>query len=329
MSREDEYQVNAKSDQANERLLGVLSALGAYLLWGILPVYWKQLAEVPAYEILAHRVIWSFVFMFAIILVTRSLRQFLAETVQIGRNPRKLAGLIVASLLISVNWLIYIWAVNENRVVEASLGYYINPLVSVLLGIVVLKEKLSLWQTVSFGLAAVGVIIMTVNFGALPWVSLSLAITFAFYGMCKKILGISAVTSTTLETLIVSPVAAGYLLLLAGQGQGAFSFNSQAATWLLAGAGAVTATPLLLFASGANRLPLSLLGFTQYLSPTISLALGVLLYHEPFTHIHMIAFSFIWLALAVFSLAKTKSFVHAEEYLTELRKSHGNKPEKA
>lgn len=313
--------------QPNELLQGILSAIGAYLLWGILPIYWKQIAYVPAYEILAHRILWSFFFMLAIILVTRSLRQFVEETLQIWHNPKRFAGLVVAALLVSVNWLIYIWAVNESRIVETSLGYYINPLVSVLLGIVVLKEKFSLWQSVSFGLAAVGVIIMTVNFGTVPWISLSLALTFAFYGMCKKILSIGAVTATTLETLIVSPLAIGYLLFLEGQGTASFSLAAPGTAAFLLGAGAVTATPLLLFAGGANRLPLSLLGFTQYLSPTISLALGVLLYHESFTAIHVMAFGFIWLALAVFSLARTKPLVKAEEGIVGWFKQLRHKPE--
>ncbi|HML34873.1 EamA family transporter RarD [Sporomusa sphaeroides] len=309
-----------KTSQQNEWAKGVLSALGAYCLWGILPIYWKQLPNVSAYEILAHRVIWSFFFMFAIILATRSLRQFVDETKQICRDRKKFAGLCIASLLISINWLVYIWAVNASRIVETSLGYYINPLVSVLLGILVLKEKLSLWQSVSFMLAAVGVLTMTVNFGAIPWISLWLAFTFGFYGMCKKILAIGAVTATTLETLIVSPFAIVYLLYSHGQGGAAFSLAAPATAALLMGAGAVTAIPLLLFASGANRLPLSLLGFIQYLSPTISLTLGVLLYHEPFTSTHLLSFSLIWLALGIFSLARTKLFIKAEERIIGLFK---------
>ncbi|HWR45930.1 EamA family transporter RarD [Sporomusa sp.] len=318
-----------KLNQRNEQVVGVLSAIGAYLLWGVLPVYWKQLAHVPAYEILAHRIIWSCLFMFVILLATRSWRQFTTETLDIARNPKKRLGLLIASLLISGNWLIYIWAVNENRVVETSLGYYINPLVCVLLGIVVLKERLSVWQSVSFALAAIGVAFLAVSFGTIPWVSISLAISFAFYGMCKKILGIGAITATTLETLIVAPVALLYLLYLAGNGVGAFSLTSLLTAGLLMGAGAVTATPLLLFASGANRLPLSLLGFIQYMSPTIALALGVLLYHEPFTGVHLVAFSFIWLALTVFSLARTKLFVSAEEWLVSLFKGQRDREEKA
>ncbi|SCM80861.1 Uncharacterized transporter YojE [uncultured Sporomusa sp.] len=314
-----------KTSQQNERLRGIILAVGAYCLWGILPIYWKQLPNVSAYEILAHRVVWSFFFMFAVILTTRSLRQFLDETKQICRNRKKLGGLFIVSTLISINWWVYIWAVNASRIVETSLGYYINPLVSVLLGIIVLKEKLSLWQTVSFMLAAVGVLTMTVNFGAIPWVSLWLAFTFAFYGMCKKILAIGAVTATTLETLIVSPFAVAYLLYVYGQGGAAFSLAMPTTAALLMGAGAVTAIPLLLFAGGANRLPLSLLGFIQYLSPTISLTVGVLLYHEPFTSTHLVSFSLIWLALGIFSLARTKLFIKAEERIIGLFKGRQEK----
>ncbi|CVK20535.1 EamA family transporter RarD [Sporomusa sphaeroides] len=314
-----------KTSQQNERLRGIILAVGAYCLWGILPIYWKQLPNVSAYEILAHRVVWSFFFMFAVILTTRSLRQFLDETKQICRNRKKLGGLFIVSTLISINWWVYIWAVNASRIVETSLGYYINPLVSVLLGIIVLKEKLSLWQTVSFMLAAVGVLTMTINFGAIPWVSLWLAFTFAFYGMCKKILAIGAVTATTLETLIVSPFAVAYLLYVYGQGGAAFSLAMPTTAALLMGAGAVTAIPLLLFAGGANRLPLSLLGFIQYLSPTISLTVGVLLYHEPFTSTHLVSFSLIWLALGIFSLARTKLFIKAEERIIGLFKGRQEK----
>lgn len=309
-----------QTEQAKERLQGIISAVGAYLLWGILPIYWKQISYVPAYEILAHRVIWSFLFTFGIILVTRTLRQFIAETMAIVHDRKKFIGLVIASLLISVNWLTYIWAVNESRIVETSLGYYINPLVSVVLGMLVLKEKLSFWQSVSFVLAAIGVLNMTVNFGSIPWISLALAVSFAFYGMCKKILNIGAITSTTLETLIVMPIAAGYILYLSYQGVSAFSISAPVTAAFLWGAGAVTATPLLLFAGGANRLPLSLLGFIQYLSPTISLMVGLLVYHEAFTNTHLVSFSFIWLALTVFSLARTKPFIGAEEWIAGLLK---------
>ncbi|WP_094604858.1 EamA family transporter RarD [Sporomusa silvacetica] len=320
--------MNTEDKQKNERLLGILSAAAAYLLWGVLPVYWKQLSQVPAYEILAHRIIWSCVFMVLILLVTRGIRQFCSETADISRKPKKLMGLVLASLIISANWLIYIWAVNENRVVETSLGYYINPLVNVFLGVVVLKEKLSLWQTVSFMLAGIGVMNMAISFGVIPWVSLSLAITFAFYGMCKKIVKIGAITATTLETLIVSPAALLYVFYLQGQGSGSYGLTSLLTAGFLMGAGAVTAIPLILFASGANRLPLSMLGFIQYLSPTITLAIGVVLYHEPFTATHLVSFSLIWLALTVFSLAGTRPFMNGEEWLTGLYKRRKNGEEK-
>lgn len=312
--------MNTDDKRKNEQLLGVLAAAGAYLLWGVLPVYWKQLSQVSAYEILAHRVIWSCVFMVVILLVTRGIRQFCGETADISHKPKKIIGLTIASLIISANWLIYIWAVNVNRVVETSLGYYINPLVNVFLGVVVLKEKLTLWQSVSIMLAAMGVLNMAISFGSIPWVSLSLAITFGFYGMCKKILKIGAITATTLETLIVSPVALVFLFYLEGQGSGSFGHASSLTTFFLMGAGVVTAIPLLLFASGANRLSLSLLGFIQYLSPTIALAIGVLLYHEPFTTVHIVSFSLIWLALTVFSLAGTRPFVSVEERIISLYK---------
>lgn len=320
--------MNTDDKQKNEQMVGVLSAAGAYLLWGVLPIYWKQLSQVPAYEILAHRVIWSCVFMVVILLVTRGIRQFCNETADISHQPKKLLGLVVASLLISANWLIYIWAVNANRVVETSLGYYINPLVNVFLGVAVLKEKLSLWQSVSFVLAGIGVTNMAISFGAIPWVSLSLAISFAFYGMCKKMLKIAAITATTLETLIVTPAALLYLFYLEGQGSGYFSLSSLLTAGFLMGAGAVTATPLILFASGANRLPLSLLGFIQYLSPTITLAIGVILYHEPFTIAHLVSFSLIWLALTVFSLAGTQPFMRAEAWVIGLYKGQNNREEK-
>jgi len=298
--------VEQKPAQADEQLLGVLSAIGAYFCWGLLPAYWKQLSQVPAYEILAHRIVWSFLFMVIIIVATGRVQSFMNQLAEIRKNSRKLWGLVIASALVSINWLVYIWAVNASRVVETSLGYYINPLASVLLGTVVLRERLSLWQSLAFALAAVGVINMTVHFGSVPWVALSLAGSFAFYGMCKKMLGIGAITSITVETMVICPLAIGYLLYLAVQGAGALRLDFAATGGWLIGSGVVTAIPLLLFASSVNRLPLTLIGLFQYLSPTIALLIGVWLYHEPFTRIHLISFSFIWSALAVFSLAKTR-----------------------
>lgn len=298
-----------KFEKKNDQMVGVISAMGAYFLWGVLPVYWKMIHDVPATEVLAHRIIWSLVFMIGILGATKGMGLFMKECQQILANRKQLFGVIMAAILISVNWCTYIWAVSENRIVEASLGYYINPLVSVLLGMMVLKEKLSIWQMVSFCLAGIGVLIMALNFGGIPWVSLVLAISFALYGLFKKMVNIGAITGIAVETAISSPLALLYLSYLQIQGIGTFDFNFNSVSLLLMGAGVVTAIPLILFAKGANRLPLSLLGFIQYMSPTISLLIGVFIYHEPFTAVHFLAFTFIWLALVIFSLSKTNVFL--------------------
>lgn len=300
------------TEKPNERLAGVAAAAGAYLLWGILPVYWKQINTVPAFEILSHRMAWSFVFMVLILLVTGKAGAFLGELREILSRHKKLLGVFLAAFLISINWLLYIWAVNNNHIVQTSLGYYINPLVSVLLGIIVLKEKLSLWQILSFLLALIGVLNMTLNAGAFPWIALVLAFSFGIYGLFKKMINIGAVTGITLETLIVSPFALIYLNHIHSSGSGAFGLNSPDVSWFLAGAGIVTATPLILFASGARRLPLSVVGFLQYIAPTIALFIGVFLYNEPFTSVHLVSFLCIWIALTIFSLSRTKSFIQIE-----------------
>lgn len=297
-----------KNEKISEQMSGILSAVGAYFLWGILPIYWKMIHHVTAFEILAHRIVWSLVFMMGMLIITRGMGDFIKDCRQLVTNRRQLFGVVMAALLISVNWCTYIWSVNENRIVEASLGYYINPLVNVMLGVLVLKEKLSKLQILSFSMAGIGVLIMTVNFGSIPWVALILAISFALYGLFKKMVNMGSLTGITVETGISAPVALLYLASLHQQGVGAFSFAVTGVPLLLMGAGIVTAIPLILFAKGANRLSLSMLGFIQYVSPTISLFIGVFMYHEPFTLVHLVAFLFIWLGLIIFSLAKTNFF---------------------
>ena len=290
---------------------GLASAIGAYCLWGILPIYWKLVSNVPAQEILAHRILWSLLFMLAVVLVMNRKKQLYEEISQLMGTPTKLLALVMGAIFITVNWFIYIWAVNDNRVIETSLGYYINPLFSVFLGILFLKEKLSFWQIISVALAASGVFYMTVHFGSIPWVAIILAISFGFYGLCKKIAALSPITSITLETLLIAPFAFSYLLYLNYHGIGSFvglSFTSL----ILAGSGVVTAIPLVLFANGANHLSLTMLGFIQYLSPTIALLLGIFLYHESFTQVHYVAFALIWAALLVFSLSRTQLFIKSE-----------------
>lgn len=283
--------------------------MGAYLLWGILPLYWKLVQSVPPPEILAHRIVWSFVFLALVLLLSGKIRPFLAELREILKHAKQTVGVVVAAVLITANWLMYIWAVNNDHIVQCSLGYYISPLVSVLLGIVVLKERLSFWQTVSFTLAAAGVLNLTFHFGAVPWIALTLTLSFGLYSLTKKLVHLGAITGITLETLLISPFMLAYLVYVHSSGGGAFGAAPPAITGLLLGAGVVTAVPLVLFAAAANRLPLSVIGFVQYIAPTMMLLIGVLLYHEPFTRVHLVSFVLIWTALTIFTLAKTKPFV--------------------
>ncbi len=298
-----------KQKNTNEYVIGTASAAGAFLLWGILPVYWKSIISVPSDQIIAHRILWCFLFLVLVLILAGRFKGFLSELRGVMARPKQLAGLFTASLLISINWYLYIWAVNSGRIVETSLGYYINPLVSVLLGIIFLKEKLTSWQIVSFLLAFVGVLNITVNYGAVPWVSLTLAVSFGMYGLFKKIVCLDAISGLTMETMIITPFALAFLIYTYKSGTLVFSFGFSIVSILTVGAGVVTAAPLLLFAGGANRLPLYAVGFLQYLSPTISLLLGVLLYHESFTTVHLVSFSLIWAALIIFSLATTRSFL--------------------
>jgi len=290
----------------NERVKGIGFAVGASMLWGILPVYWKQLQSVSSLQVLGHRVVWSLVFLLILLVITSGLTGFTTAVRDIFRQPRKVFFIIVAAIMLNFNWGLYIWAVNDNRIIQTSLGYYINPLVSVLLGMLFLRERLSFWQWVAFFLAAGGVVYLTFQSHELPWVSLSLAVTFGFYGLLKKVINIGAITGLTLETAFASVFALAYLLYINSTGSGAFHLNLSITTLLLMGAGVATATPLILFGAGARRLPLYTVGFLQYISPTIALILGVLVYHEPFSRAHLLSFAVIWIGLIVFSLANTR-----------------------
>ncbi|WLR56057.1 EamA family transporter RarD [Mesobacillus subterraneus] len=293
-------------DKRTEQQAGVLYAAFSYILWGFLPVYWKLLDHVNADEILANRVFWSFFFIAFILLINKKWGLFTGTLLGLAKNKRQLAALAVASMLISINWFMYIWAVNTDQMIEASLGYYINPLVSVLLGMVFLKERLSLLQYVSFALAAIGVLIMTISYGQFPWIALSLAISFGLYGLAKKLIKVDSAVGLALETLVVMPLAAIYIGYLLNQGTNSLFAGSVSTTLLLAGAGAATAVPLLFFAKGAQRIPLATLGILQYIAPTLTLILGVFVYHETFSTIHLLAFTFIWSALILYSLSRTK-----------------------
>lgn len=289
-------------------LVGILYACAAFTLWGLLPLYWKLLKEMPATEILAHRVLWCFVFVLGLLTVWgrwRDLRAALTKGSTLG-------AVLLSSLLISFNWFLYIWAINNNHLVESSLGYYINPLLNVLLGVVVLKERLNGWQLVSLLLALTGVSIITLQYGKVPWISLSLALSFALYGLVKKLTRLDAITGLAIETMMVAPVAFGYILLKQFRGTGSFGSANLSITLLLIFSGVVTALPLLCFARGANLVPLSTIGFTQYLSPSITLLLGIFVFREPFTKVEMLSFAFIWGALVVYSVSQSSLKFYAK-----------------
>ena len=298
-----------------ENTIGISFTAGAYILWGILPIYWKFLDQVPALEILAHRVIWSFIFVLIIVVILK--RKLLKNFFQVQMSQKKTwLGLFLASLFISINWLTYIYAVNMNHIVEASLGYYVNPLVAVLLGVFVLREKVNVLQAVSFVLAGIGVLYMTLSVGKLPWISLILALSFGFYGLSKKLIKVDSILGLLLETLFVFPFAILFLAYLGVNDQHSFSTGSLKTDLFLLGSGIVTALPLLWFGIGAQKIPLYMVGFLQYIAPTISLILGVLMYGEPFTRDHVVTFACIWIAIAIFTISNIRQMIKKRKVST-------------
>jgi chloramphenicol-sensitive protein RarD len=266
-------------------------------MWGLFPLYWPLLEPANAVEILAHRVFWSLAVMVVLIVVFRrrsELRAVLAD-----RRIRTI--LTVAALLISVNWGTYIWGVNNNHVVETSLGYFINPLVTVLMGVVILGERLRTLQWVALGMAGVAVIGLTVEYGRPPWIALVLAFSFGSYGLAKKKANTGAVESLTVETLVVTPVAAGYIVWLMVQGTSTFGHEGPVHVALTVGTGVVTAIPLICFGAAATRVSMTAIGLMQYLTPTIQFALGVFVFREPMPALRWVGFIVIWIALAVFT----------------------------
>ncbi|MEW6336920.1 MAG: EamA family transporter RarD [Acidobacteriota bacterium] len=274
---------------------GLAYAVAAFLMWGLFPLYWRPLTGVPALEVVAHRTAWGFL---AVVVFVTARRGWAQARALFGR-PRSLLALAGTAALIAVNWLTYIWAVTHGHVTESSLGYFINPLVNVLLGVVVLRERLSRLQVLAVGLAAAGVAILTVSHGRFPWIALLLAVTFGLYGLGRKTVDADALTGLLVETAILMPLAATYLLVLAGRGAGALGTRSVLTDILLVLSGAVTAVPLALFAAGARRLPLSTVGMIQYLSPTGQFLLAVAVFREPFGAAHAVTFPLIWAALAL------------------------------
>jgi chloramphenicol-sensitive protein RarD len=281
----------------------VILGLMAWTMWGFFPLYWPLLEPAGAVEILAHRIFWSLVVMLAVVLVMRKRAALLATLAD--RRTRWL--LAVAAVLITVNWGTYIYGVNSHHVVETSLGYFINPLVSVLLGVVVLGERLRRLQWAALALAGTAVLALTVEYGRPPWISLVLAFSFGSYGLAKKKANAGAVESLVIETMVVSPVALAYLVFLTASGASTFASEGAGHVALLVGTGVVTVIPLLCFGGAATRIPLSTLGLMQYLTPTVQFLLGILVFHEPMPAMRWVGFSLIWLALVLFTIESLRS----------------------
>ncbi len=286
---------------------GIFFGLAAYVLWGILPVYWKALELVSPFEILSSRFMWSCVFVFLLIIFQKKWPLFTKEVKQVFSNVKTGAAMVAAGITISFNWGTFIWAVNNGHIVETSMGYYINPLVSILFAVVFLRERLDKMQLAAITCAFIGVASMVYSFGKIPWVSLTLAFTFALYGLLKKILPVSALTSIMLETLLITPIALAYEYSLWQQGLSFYASGNIQVIMMLTGAGVVTAIPLLLFTAGARLLPLKIIGFLQYISPTLTLLIGVFVYNEAFTASHLLAFGWIWAALLLFIVSQLRS----------------------
>ena len=276
---------------------GVFLAIGAYGLWGLFPIYWKQLQQVPATEIIGHRIVWSLVFALGVVTFRKQLTA-LSLTI---RNPRMVAVYGIAAALLAVNWTTYVWGINAGYVVEASLGYFINPLVSVLLGVIFFRERLRPAQWAAIGLAAVGVGYLTLRYGSLPWIALVLAFSFGTYGLIKKSAPLEALEGLSLELCLLFLPAMLYLVHLESGGVGTFGHAGLSST-LLALGGIVTATPLLMFAGAARRIPLSMVGILQYIAPTLQFSIGVWVYGEEFSRTRFTGFCFIWAALLIYTV---------------------------
>jgi chloramphenicol-sensitive protein RarD len=289
-------------DKAKVRSLGLLFGVSAYTLWGLFPIYWPLLKPANPLEIVSHRAVWTLVFCFIILALTKTLK----STLSLLKHPKIVAGLFLSSILISINWIIYIYAANNEHVIEASLGYYINPIVVIATGVIVLKEKMRPLQWLAVGIATLGVAVLTIDYGRLPWIALGLAFSWGSYGLVKKQLGLGALEGLSIETLLSSGFYLGYLIWLGNSGEGHFTY-SLTLTLLLIGGGAVTAIPLLLFNGSTNRLPLTLVGLLQYITPTIQFCIGVWYYQEDMPTARWVGFFIIWVALMSLAIDLIKS----------------------
>ena len=286
-----------KPDLPSDTILGVVYSTSAFLIWGISPIYWKAMRAVPAFEIILHRMVWSFIFLLPLIIILRHWQEFIDAL----KNTRTLLILLSTALIVGGNWLLYIWAINSGYLLQASLGYYINPLVNVVLGVVFLKERLRRLQILAVALATVGVIYLTVYYGEFPWIALTLAVTFGFYGLIRKVAPVGSLVGLTVETLLLSIPALVYLFYLDSHGQGTIFRVSLKLDLMLIGCAPLTAVPLWFFALGARRLYLSTLGLLQYIAPSCMFIIAVFLFREPFSIAQVVTFILIWTALAIYS----------------------------
>lgn len=286
----------------NEFKRGILFAFAAYFLWGVLPIYWDLIHGFGAFEILAYRIVFSMIFMVLIVIISNKTKSFINNVNQLIKQPIQLIAIIAAGYVITINWGTFIWAVTNGHVLQSSLGYYINPLISILLSFIFLKERFNKFEWIAIILAFIGVLYMTFEIGEFPYVSLLLAFSFGLYGLIKKLVPIDAISSITIECIVTSPAGIIYLWYVIQQGHNSFGMNISS-LWIVF-SGAVTAIPLILFSAGAKRIPLSLTGFLQYIGPTLMFVLGVFVFKEPFDIHQFITFIFIWLGIIVYSISQ-------------------------
>ncbi|TSK08246.1 MAG: EamA family transporter RarD [Geobacter sp.] len=277
---------------------GVIYGLAAYLCWGFFPVYFKSVKVVPPLEMVSHRIVWSLAFLLLLI----TWKGVWPGTIAVLKRPKSLVVLTITTILIATNWLVFIYAISIGEVLQSSLGYFINPLVNVLLGFLFLHERLERPQWISLGLATTGVLYLAVQHGAIPWLSLLLALSFGLYGLIRKMLHVEPLVGLTVETLLLMPVALFYLVHLNQKGTGIFLTHGPTLDILIPMSGVVTAIPLLLFAAAGKKLRLATIGFLQYITPTMHFLLAITLFGETFTHTHLISFMFIWAGLVLYSL---------------------------
>ncbi|MEI2755212.1 MAG: EamA family transporter RarD [Chitinophagaceae bacterium] len=286
---------------------GYLFAIAAYTMWGLLPIYWQRLREIPATQVVAHRILWSCLFLIPLVMIGGYwpvIRQALKDRKVIVRQS-------IAAILVCANWLGFVWAVTHDRIVESSLGYFINPLLSVLLAVAILGERLRWKQWMSIGIAALGVVWLTVQNGTLPWVVLMLASTFCLYAFVKKTTSLHPIVSLSIETWALLIPALIFLGMEHSAGRGGLKLDGGLTDWMLVGAGVATTIPLLCFAAGAQRIPLSVVGLLQYIGPTIQFTLGTLVYNEPFNRNTLIGFCCVWIALAIYASDSVASLLHS------------------